>query len=128
MLRAAFGRTTEVTEMSWDEVRWDPHGQVATVSIVELKTSKTKSFALPAGKTCLDCVYVKAGDWFATSHEARGVYDAKSQDARVFPSLSSKRFPGVPTSCTMRIHTLEQPAITLTLSSNPTISSQLCIP
>jgi hypothetical protein len=96
MLRAAFGRTTEVTEMSWDEVRWDPHGQVATVSIVELKTSKTKSFALPAGKTCLDCVYVKAGDWFATSHEARGVYDAKSQDARVFPTLSSKRFPGVP--------------------------------
>jgi hypothetical protein len=33
MLCAAFGRTTEVTEMSWDEVSWDPHGQVATVSM-----------------------------------------------------------------------------------------------
>jgi len=42
MLRAAFGRTTEVTEMSWDEVRWDPHGQVATVSIVELKRPAMK--------------------------------------------------------------------------------------
>jgi len=28
--------------MSWDEVRWDPHGQVATVSIVELKRPAMK--------------------------------------------------------------------------------------
>ena len=48
--------------MSWDEVRWDPYTQVVTVSILETKTSKTKSFALTTGKTCLDCVYVKVGD------------------------------------------------------------------
>ena len=96
MLRCAFGRTTEVTDLSWDEVRWDPYAQVATVSILAMKTSKAKSFALPAGRACLDCVYLKAGDWLSTSHEARGVYDAQSQDARVFPNLSSKRFPGVP--------------------------------
>jgi hypothetical protein len=50
MLRAVFGRTTEVTEMSWDEVCWDPYAQVATVSIVEMKTSKTKSSPYPTSK------------------------------------------------------------------------------
>jgi hypothetical protein len=45
MVRVAFGRTSEIAEMSWDEVRWDEHAQVATVSWYEMKTSKTKTAA-----------------------------------------------------------------------------------
>jgi len=62
MVRAAFGRTAEIGEMSWDDVRWDDHGQVVKVSWYEMKTSKSKAFAVAAGKTKEDCVYLKGGD------------------------------------------------------------------
>jgi hypothetical protein len=91
MVRAAFGRTSEIAEMSWDEVRWDEHAQVATVCWYEMKTSKTKTFALAAGKTRDDDVYLKGGDWLATNQRAAPAYDSKSQEAYVFPSFQSKR-------------------------------------
>ena len=62
MVRAAFGRTAEIADMSWDEVRWDEHAQVVKVCWYEMKTSKTKVFAVSAGKTREDCVYLKCGD------------------------------------------------------------------
>ena len=94
MVRAAFGRTAEIAEMSWDEVRWDEHAQVATVCWFEMKTSKTKAFALSAGKTRQDDVYLKGGDWFATNQAAAPAYDSSSQDAYVFPTFKSKRNSG----------------------------------
>jgi hypothetical protein len=94
MVRAAFGRTAEIADMSWDEVRWDEHAQVATVCWYEMKTSKTKTFALAAGKTREDDVYLKGGDWLATNQAAAPAYDSSSQDAYLFPSLKSKRNSG----------------------------------
>ena len=94
MVRAAFGRTSEIAEMSWDEVRWDEHAQVATVCWYEMKTSKTKTFALAAGKTRDDDVYLKGGDWLATNQRAAPAYDSQSQEAYVFPSFKSKSNPG----------------------------------
>jgi hypothetical protein len=91
MVRAAFGRTAEIAEMAWDDVRWDEHGQVVKVSWYEMKTSKSKAFAVAAGKTREDCVYLKSGDWLATNQEAAPAYDSSSQDAYLFPSLKSKR-------------------------------------
>jgi len=94
MVRAAFGRTAEIAEMAWDDVRWDEHGQVVKVSWYEMKTSKSKAFAVAAGKTREDCVYLKSGDWLATNQEAAPAYDSRSQDAYLFPSLKSKRNSG----------------------------------
>jgi len=96
MVRAAFGRTAEISDMSWDEVRWDEHAQVATVCWYEMKTSKTKAFAVAAGKTREDCVYLKSGDWLATNQVAAPAYDSSSQDAYVFPAFKSKRNAGRP--------------------------------
>jgi hypothetical protein len=79
MVRAAFGRTSEIAEMSWDEVRWDEHAQVATVCWYEMKTSKTKTFALAAGKTRHDDVYLKGGDWLATNQRAAPAYDSRAR-------------------------------------------------
>ena len=94
MVRAAFGRTAEIAEMSWDDLRWDEHGQVVKVSWYEMKTSKSKAFAVAAGKTPEDCVYLKSGDWLATNQEAAPAYDSSSEDAYLFPSLKSKRNSG----------------------------------
>ncbi len=60
----------------------------------EMKTSKTKTFALDAGKTRDDDVYLKGGDWLATNQRAAPAYDSKSQEAYVFPSFKSKRNSG----------------------------------
>ncbi len=62
IVRAAFGRTAEIAEMTWDDVRWDEHGQVVKVSWYEMKTSKNKAFVMAAGKTREDCVYLKSED------------------------------------------------------------------
>jgi hypothetical protein len=94
MVRAAFGRTAEIGEMSWDDVRWDDHGQVVKVSWYEMKTSKSKAFAVAAGKTKEDCVYLKGGDWLATNQAQAPAYDSSSQDAYLFPILKSRRNAG----------------------------------
>jgi hypothetical protein len=96
MVRAAFGRTAEIADMSWDEVRWDEHAQVVKVCWYEMKTSKTKAFAVSAGKTREDCVYLKCGDWLATNQRAAPAYDSSSQDSYVFPAFKSKRNAGRP--------------------------------
>ena len=95
MVSAAFGHTSEIAEMSWDEVRWDEHDQVATVCWYEMKTSKTKTFDLAVGKTRHDDVYLKGGDWLATNQRAAPAYDSSSQEAYMFPSFKSKRNSGM---------------------------------
>jgi hypothetical protein len=62
MVRAAFGRTAEIAEMEWNDVRWIEHGQVVKEFWYEMKTSKSKAFAVAAGTTREDCVYLKSGD------------------------------------------------------------------
>jgi hypothetical protein len=85
MVCAAFGHTSEIAEMEWDDVRWIEHGQVVKESWYEMKTSKSKAFAVAAGKTREDCVYLKSGDWLTTNQETAPSYDSSSQDAYSVP-------------------------------------------
>jgi len=100
MVRAAFGRTAEIAEMAWDDVRWDEHGQVVKVSWYEMKTSKSKAFAVAAGKTREDCVYqpkhAQRPDAFRLSEDLCWRYTAANVHERdermsVFPAAHGPR-------------------------------------